>query len=357
MIEDEAEAYLELKNLTPANHGTFKCIAKNSWGKETIEYHVSVMESATVVEAREAPKANRNDNSLRLSCTVRGNPMPVISWIKNGHILSTSSKLNLAKLFTSVEYPVYFNGFGNSISYLDPFEVKRSNEKFYSQLTKLDDKSMKLEIVFRDRDLKKSGTYNCYGYNALGRDEQAVEVKIYEKPAVNEKQMTQLRDIEVLERLPLLLSCLITGEPSPKIIWFKENVQLHDNETINFLNENRFLSISETFKWNSGNYTCRGVNEMGEKEIVFKVSVLAPPKFVEYSVALPKTGSNFHNDKLKVAQKNEVKDTVKIMRGDDVTLECFAEGSPSPKVHWLKLNLFDPSKNELLDEDENIMVG
>lgn len=316
------------------------------------------MEPAKIITAEEDQKVHRNENSMRLSCTVRGNPLPVVSWISNGHILSTTSKLNLEKLFTTVQVSViYFNGYGNSITYLDPFKLKMLKDKFYSQLTKLSDKSMKLDVVFRDRSAKIAGNYQCYGYNALGRDDKTVEVKVYEKPFVNEKQMNQLNDNEVLEGLPLLLTCLISGDPTPKIKWFKENSQLHENDTIKLLNGNRFLSIVETFSWNSGNYSCKGVNELGEKSLSFNVAVLAPPKFIDFSVTSSTNTNRFHNDKIRIEQKNEDKNVIKVMKGDDVPMECFAEGSPSPNIHWLKLDFYDASKNELLDEDENVLVS
>lgn len=96
---------------------------------------------------------------------------------------------------------------------------------------------------------------------------------------------------------------------------------------------------------------------MGEERINFNVLVLSAPKFIDYSAALQTSGNRFSNDKAKVAAKNDVKDAIRVMKGDDVTLECFAEGSPSPKVHWLQMNFYDSSKNELLDEDGNILVS
>lgn len=314
-----------------------------------------MMEPAKIISAEEEQKVHRNENSMTISCSARGNPMPIISWISNGHILSTTSKLNLGKLFSAVQdSEIYFNGFGNSITYLDPFKLKQLNDKFYSKLTKLDDKTMKLDLTFRDRNLRVAGNYQCYAYNALGRDDRTVEVKILEKPFVNEKQVDQLNDNEVLEGLPLLLTCLISGEPAPKISWFKDNSQIHENDTIKLLSENRFLSIAETFSWNSGNYSCKGVNKIGEQKLNFHVVVLAPPKFIDYSIVSPLNSNRFHNDKMKIQQKKD--DEVRVIKGEDVSLDCFAEGSPSPNVHWLKMDFYDSKKNELLDENDNVLV-
>lgn len=342
-----------------ADDGVYKCIGKNSWGKESLEYHVSVMDAAKVIRAEEEATTTRNnENSVRLSCTVKGNPLPVVSWISNGHILSTTSKLNLEKLFATVAGSVvHFNGYGNSISYLDPFQLKKASDKFYSQLTKLDEKSIKLEIVFRDRSPSVAGGYNCYAYNALGRDEKKVDVRVLEKPFVNEREMLQLYSNEVLEGLPLLLTCLMSGEPSPQITWFKEKLQLHSNESVQLLNSGRFLSIAETFSWNSGNYSCKGVNEVGEATLDFQVSILEPPKFIDFPVVSQLTKNRFHNDKSKTSQGKDGKDELRVMKGEDVVLECFAKGTPHPNIHWIKMNFYDSSQNELLDENENIFVS
>lgn len=357
LLDDESDSYLEIKQLSLNDDGTYKCIAKNPWGRESIDFHVSIMEKATIVKAEEIQKITRNENSMKLLCHVRGNPLPVVSWISNGHILSTTSKLNVEKIFSTVQESVlYFNGFGNTITYLDPFQLKLSKEKFYSQLTKLSESSLKLEVIFRDRDAKAAGSYQCYAYNALGKDDKTVDVTVNEKPFMNEKQMSQLYENEVLEGLPLLLSCLISGQPTPSISWFKGSAQIHENDTIKILSSSRFLSIAETSSWDSGNYSCKGVNDIGEKIINFKVSVLSPPKFIGYSVVPSSISNRFHNDKLKVEHKNDGKSQVKVMKGDEVALDCFSEGSPNPNIHWLKIDFYDPSKNELLEENDNILV-
>ena len=316
------------------------------------------MQQAKIIEADEEQKVNRNENSMKLSCLVRGNPMPIVSWISNGHIISTTSKLNIEKIFKTVQdSTVFFNGYGNSITYLDPFKLKQSNENFYSKLSKINEKSVKLEIIFKNRDLKVAGKYQCYAYNALGRDSKVVEVEIKQKPYVNEKQSVQIEDSEVLESLPLFLTCLISGLPAPKISWYKNNYQLYENETVKFLDANRFLNIPETFSWDSGNYSCKGVNEVGEETINFRVTIFSPPKFIDFSIVPHSSPNRFHNDKLKNDLKKGDKNEVKVMKGDDVSLECFAEGSPHPKVYWQKMNLYDETKNELLNEDENVLVS
>lgn len=319
------------------------------------------MEGAKILETKviEEKKISKNAESIRLSCSVRGNPTPIISWLSNGHILSTTSKLNFEKLLsTTHESSMLFTGHGHSITQLDPFRIRTMKEKFYSQLSKLDDKTLKLDIIFTEKNERMSGNYKCYVYNALGRSERSVDVEILKEPTINENEVLDFsREIELLENLPLIIACPISGKPAPSISWYKNNRQIYENDTVKFMNSNRHLSIAEAFSWHSGNYSCKGANKLGEKSIEFHVNVLAPPKFIDVAMLSPLSTKKFFNDKVISHQKFHDRNIMKVMQGDDVTLECFADGYPQPQVHWVRVDYTDRTRNEILDESENILVS
>jgi hemicentin len=356
-LDDESEDHLEIDSLEISHDGKYKCLAKNKYGSAKIDFQISMYEPAKILTALEEQKSFQSGNSLHLSCASRGNPLPVISWTLNGHVMTTTSKLNVDKLFKASQQDnvIYFDGFGNGITYLDPFEVKLSKQKFYSQLTRVDAKTLKLDMIFKDREKLKNKKFTCYGFNALGRDEKSVEVTVNRKPYVKERNKKITDEIEILEHLPLLLTCLIDGEPEPKITWYKNGHQVYENETLKFLNDKKFLSIPEAFSWNSGNYSCVGKNSEGELEIKFYVTILAPPKFSDYTIKT--IDSRFYNDRAKIVKSNENEEVINVIKGEDVILECWTEASPKPKIHWVKLNLIDGKKNEILKENGNVMVN
>lgn len=350
---DETNKFLEIEKIKSEDDGVYKCIGKNSWGRESIEFHLKIMDGAKIEKTEIIEENSRNEKSIRISCSAKGYPMPIISWISNGHILSTTSKLNFEKLLSTVdENSIYFTGHGQGITYLDPKKLKKIN--FYSELTMIDSKTIKLDIVFHEKSEKVAGNYKCYAYNALGRSEKSVDVEVLQQPFIIENEQIY-KDIEILENLPLLINCPISGHPKPSITWFKNHRQIYENETVKFINSNRFLSISEAFIWNTGNYSCKGVNKLGEKMMEFSVKVLAPPKFMEVSILSPK--QKFYNDKVISQQKFHDRNIMKVMQGDDVTMECFAEGFPKPQIHWLKIDFHDRNKKEILDDNENILVS
>ncbi|KAG5680582.1 hypothetical protein PVAND_010079 [Polypedilum vanderplanki] len=357
ILDDESDDHLQIDNLDVSHDGKYRCIAKNRHGSAKIDFIISIYEPAKIIKAEEDHIAQRNDQlPLKLSCISRGHPLPIISWILNGHIMSTTSKLNIEKLFKTInDESIYFDGYGNAINYLDPFRVHLSKQKFYSQLTRIDSKTLKLDIVYKNREHLQSTKFNCYSFNALGRDERSVEVSVKKKPYIKEKNLHYVQEQEILEHLPLLLSCLIDGVPEPKIIWYKNRQQIYENETIKFLNNNKFLSIEETFSWHTGNYSCFSKNSEGELELNFNVVILSPPKVSEYTI-IPSSEMNYFKDKSRTLQNNGSDNEINVLRGEDVVLECWVEASPQAKIHWVKLNFYDSSKNDILKESKNFLT-
>lgn len=315
-------------------------------------------ESARILNVHDVKKFSRNDDSLQLSCTSRGNPTPIITWTSSdGHVMTTTSKLNVEKIFKALSQGnvIYFDGYGNGIPYLDPFEVKLTKQKFYSQLTRIDEKTLQLEMVFKNRERLQNTKFTCYSFNALGRDEKSIDVTINRKPFVNERKKQKSDEIEILEHLPLLLTCLVGGQPDPKITWYKNNFPIYENETVKFLNDKKFLSIQEAFSWNSGNYSCIANNTEGELELRYFVTILSPPRFSDFTVRT--IDSRYHNDMTKHFKNNENEEVIHVLKGEDIILECWIEVSlPKARVHWVKLNFYDGLKNELLSESRNLLV-
>lgn len=354
-MDDKTDDHLEIDELKVTDNGVYRCLAKNKIGSVKIDFHINIFESAQITIAEEDKFSQTTDGFLKLSCTSRGSPLPIVSWIMNGHILSSTSKLNIEKLFKTVhDNVVYFDGFGNEINYLNPFNIKLSKQKVFSQLTMIDSKTLKLDLIFKNREKLSTSKYVCYSFNALGRDEKSVEVIVTKKPHVKEGNKQRMHDQEILEHLPLLLACLIDGVPEPKIKWYKNGMQIYENETIKFLNGNKFLSIAEAYSYNSGNYSCVGENHEGAIELKSQVSILSPPKLIDYSIQ-----NVFHNDLVKSTVKQNDKNvvTINVRKGDDAVLECWIESFPKSKIHWIRFNIDDDDKNnELLNEGGNVLV-
>ncbi|XP_016314189.1 myosin binding protein Cb isoform X1 [Sinocyclocheilus anshuiensis] len=75
------------------------------------------------------------------------------------------------------------------------------------------------------------------------------------------------------------ISCSVRGLPKPKIIWMKNKMILGDNPK--FLMQNNqgvlTLNIRKPSTFDSGKYSCKAVNELGEDEVECKLEIRAAP--------------------------------------------------------------------------------
>lgn len=349
ILDDEADDHLIIDSLEVKHDGKYRCLAKNRFGSVKLDFEISIYEPAKILSI---DKFEENDDSIKLTCESKGNPLPIMSWTMNGHILSSTAKLNINKLLNKVsDNTLYFDGYGNGISFLDPFKIKTMNKKIYSKLTKINDKILKLDLNFKNKNNLHQRKFNCYTFNALGKDENSIEVQISQKPYLKTPNKSLLQDYEILENMPLLLSCFIDGFPQPKISWLKNGMKIYENETIEFINNRKILRISETSPWNSGNYSCAGKNDFGQIELKFKVLILSPPKLKK----LP-NANLIHNDAdTSLQDKDENEEIIEILKGSNVILECIIEASPKAKIHWVRISSNDPEK-ELIETEENFLV-
>lgn len=352
ILDDEADDTLIIEHLKATDSGKYRCLAKNKLGSVKIEYEISIYQPSRILTINE--ESTTTEDSLKLSCTSQGNPLPIIAWTLNGHILSTTSKINVEKLLRPEnDNTIYFDGYGNGMSLLDPFQLKVSKHKFYSKLSKIDSTTLKLDLNFKNKKNLHLNKYICYSFNGLGKDEKSIEVQIKQKPQLETQVISKISDYEILEQMPLLLNCPIQGFPQPQINWFKNGLKIYENETIEFLKDQQFLRISETFSWNSGSYSCIAKNEEGELELKFNVLVLSPPKIVRHPNANYISDENREN-----SSQNENEERIDVLKGSNVILECIVEASPKAKVHWIKLNFHDSLLgNEYLKTEENFLVS
>lgn len=183
-MESETQSILILKNVTSSDQGTYKCIGKNSLGSEKMEYQIDVLEPAKIADFTEDIKVVLpNFDPITIYCEARGTPLPVLSIIFEGKLISSTSKFNITKLFdVHNNSSVYFEKRANGISFLDPFKIQEDYSlKSYTKLSKLGRNVLRMELVFQYPDRDVSGKYQCMTYNAVGRDEKSIDVKIYGK--------------------------------------------------------------------------------------------------------------------------------------------------------------------------------
>lgn len=328
---DNSEDHLLIENIKPEDRGNYLCIGKNKFGTAKMNFSVKVYESAQILFAKEDVTRKEYQESARLSCFVKGNPLPTVHWIFNGHALSSTTKIDMGKIAKrSNESTIYFTRLKDEISYLGPLELNSTNEKYYSELTKIDSEHIKLDIVFKNkRDILHMRKFECYTFNDRGSDKKSVDIVLKYKPFINEKKRPMQTEVQIFEGMPLILNCPVEGHPKPNISWFKDGKFVSENDQIKLQESGKILNIPETINHDQGNYSCLAKNDQGQVELTFTVLILSPPKFKDAAKSIFSQFSSIELDYGEV---------INASKGNDITLECPIEASPAPKIFWVKLN-------------------
>jgi hypothetical protein len=121
---------------------------------------------------------------------------------------------------------------------------------------------------------------------------------------------------------PVTLECRASGEPRPKITWFKDAAQItipQSRAKYSLLSDSDLFIISASLgkgnKSDSGTYYCRAENEHGVAHSANATLVVA-----------------YLKDDFRVAPRNR-----QVSAGSSVLMECKApKGAPEPQIWWEK---------------------
>ncbi|XP_047665279.1 neurofascin homolog (chicken) a isoform X17 [Tachysurus fulvidraco] len=114
----------------------------------------------------------------------------------------------------------------------------------------------------------------------------------------------------VLRGEDLLLECIASGVPTPRIKWFKKGAELPEKK-VKFESFNKTIHIMSVSDEDSGGYICMASNKMGSIRHTISVEVKAAPFWL-------------HKPSNLVLAPNE-----------DGQLQCLASGNPKPSIQWL----------------------
>ncbi|GCB76261.1 hypothetical protein scyTo_0019867 [Scyliorhinus torazame] len=167
-------------------------------------------------------------------------------------------------------------------------------------------KTLKLEKVGES----DAGTYLCVATSASGEQQLQFTVDILVPPQL---LIGESSHVTVTVDNPLELTCQVTGHPPPNITWLRNNVPLTELDGARLSADRSKLSIARLKLVDIGRYVCVAGNEAGERRGEFNVTVHVPPEARIAGVqSLP------------------------VVVGKSVILECTVTGIPAPLITWLK---------------------
>ncbi|KAJ8379625.1 hypothetical protein SKAU_G00004030 [Synaphobranchus kaupii] len=285
---------IRIQGVTHSDRGTYKCVAKNSAGQDTMETNLEVLEAPFFMEAgndviervandrvvipcpaqdwHEANYAKQPPTHLEkrewgYSCLL-GSPPPKVRWFKNG-----------------LEIHPDQSGIGVTVS--------RNGS-----------------LVIGSASASQTGDFKCLATNEAGSVERKTRLKVNVPPEIQDDG--QAANLTVTLQQPLSLGCDAFGTPSPSITWTKDGRPVSDSSGVYLQNGKRLLRIYRVQMEHSGTFSCRASNKAGEARRDYNIVVQAPPVI---------SGTLAMQDLAVVA-------------GQEVELQCWVNGRPAPKVEW-----------------------
>lgn len=217
----EKRNQLEFKSLTAKNDGVYKCEVSNAFGTQSKTFKLSVKDPAKVITVEEETNDYEDnetfDETLTVSCVVKGHPMPEVSWSTSKSELFSTKKMNLEKHFArSSGMEIFTNAQGRPVN---QFQVGKG--EYYFHLMQTDEGYLRINFVFNNRKSIDLNELFCKAKNIHGEDENSIKLE-----GSGAKEFIRFDDnggSEVHRNVKLNtnldLKCNIEGFPKPSIRW------------------------------------------------------------------------------------------------------------------------------------------
>ncbi|XP_037065678.1 myosin light chain kinase, smooth muscle isoform X3 [Peromyscus leucopus] len=294
IYEDGASHYLCLRRARMRDSGSYSCTASNILGHvscswtllversnlaQTAPSFSSVLKDSVVIEGQD----------LVLRCSVRGTPVPRITWLLNGRPIKFAHSICEAGM---------------------------------------------AELHIQDALPEDRGTYTCLAENALGQVSCSARVTVQEKKSEGEREcllprapskpmapifLQGLSDLKVMDGSQVTMTVQVSGNPPPEVIWLHNGHEIQESEDFHFEQKGgrHSLCIQEVFPEDTGTYTCEAWNSAGEVRTQAMLTVQEPHDGTQpWFISKPRS--------------------VTASLGQSVLISCAIAGDPFPTVLWLR---------------------
>ncbi|XP_062416879.1 matrix-remodeling-associated protein 5 [Pungitius pungitius] len=292
---------LQISQVTNADGGIYKCIGSSAAGADSVSVRLYVSVLPPVIQQAQYENTTLPEgSSAYIHCTATGAPQPVISWITPDgvHLTAPQSVIGRSLL-------VYPNG----------------------------------TLFIQRLGQRNAGRYTCSVTNAVASSTRTVILSTRTNPNYAKASITlsSPQRTDVIYGGRLLLDCVATGGPEPRIIWrtpykklvdaqysFDPRIKVFPNGTI---------TVHSVTDKDSGDYLCVARNKMGDDYVLLRVNVLTRPA--------------------KIEQK-PLRSDQEVVYGGDLKVDCVASGLPYPEISWA---LPDGSMVNPLKQRESVSGG
>ncbi|XP_011902754.1 PREDICTED: hemicentin-1 isoform X2 [Cercocebus atys] len=372
---------LRLMQTRMEDAGQYTCVVKNAAGEERKIFGLSVLVPPHILGENTLEDVKvKEKQSVTLTCEVTGNPVPEITWHKDGqllqedeahHIMSggrflqiTNAQVSHTGRYTclasspagdksrSFSLNVFVSpiiaGVGSDGSPEDVTVILNSPTSlvceaysyppatitWFKDGTPLESNrnirilpgGRTLQILNAQKD--NAGRYSCVATNEAGEMIKHYEVKVYIPPIINKGDLwgpgLSPKEVKIKVNNTLTLECEAYAIPSASLSWYKDGQPLKSDDHVNIAANGHILQIKEAQISDTGRYTCVASNIAGEDELDFDVNIQVPPSFQK----LWEIGNM-----LDTGRSGEAKD---VIINNPISLYCETNAAPPPTLTWYK---------------------
>uniref|UniRef100_A0A7N8XMJ5 Neuronal cell adhesion molecule a n=1 Tax=Mastacembelus armatus TaxID=205130 RepID=A0A7N8XMJ5_9TELE len=286
---------LKISDVNEVDGGDYRCTATNNMGTAHHIIKVTVKAAPFWVSAPRNLILAPNETGI-LTCRVKGEPKPKITWFVNGVLMESDRKVEddtvILSNVQSGSSAVYQCNASNEFGYLlanafvsvlaEPPRVLTPPNQVYQVISNnpallhfIFDFGSDLKTVFKDSQTSikngdpyvihengtleihvaqplNSGKYTCIATNNLGIKENHVYLEVKEPTRILKQP-----EYKVMQRgMNAVFECKVKHDPSliPTMIWLKDNGELPDDER--FEVDADSLTIKYVTEEDEGTYTC-----------------------------------------------------------------------------------------------------
>ncbi|TMS03749.1 Hemicentin-2 [Larimichthys crocea] len=356
---------LRIQQVSLDDQGTYRCVARNSAGEETLEIKLEILAAPSFAEPGDAIMEKVATSKVMIPCPAKGSPRPKVRWFKNGleiHpeqsefsvtrdgalVISTASASHSGdfkcvatneagsverKTRLKVNVPPEIQDDGQPLNLTvtlkqpltlgcDAFGIPSPTISWTKDGHSVDSPGVYLQNgnrllrIYRVQP-EHGGRFSCTAQNSAGEARREYNIVVQAPPTI--KGPNETTEVSVVLGFPTVLPCDVEGSPAPSITWLKDNQPIVSSPQMTYTRGGQALRLGSVQGDSTGLYTCKATNPAGTAIKHYSLSVLVPPQIEGDSTSLTFGGQE---EKVRI--------------NGSLTLSCLTKGFPEPKVHWFK---------------------
>ncbi|XP_062598285.1 basement membrane-specific heparan sulfate proteoglycan core protein-like, partial [Saccostrea cucullata] len=298
------DGILEIRAVTAADAGRYRCVATNSAGSSDGIAVVVVQVPPTIVVANR-DRTVREGETVILQCQITGTPQPQVTWEKQGGALPSNSDIrnDILTIYNvrsedqgryicnarstagsardyimvtvqsvngggSIKYDTQYVDVGERVEMEcvttgSPLPTVRWSklEGPISPYASVNDAFLVMQSV----RLEDAGTYVCTVENIVGKVETRVTLFVRGEPIITGAS----ESLTAALGSSTSMSCEAVGYPQPEISWYKRGGNMPRDYTV----DNGKLEIPRLYQGDQGTYVCQAQNDFGQNEKDYNLTV------------------------------------------------------------------------------------